>query len=89
LNYRVLLHPKAAEFLSSLSYSLKKKIKDRLRELEESPEEKGQRLKYSHFYRLRIGDYRVIYEINREEGKVVVLFIGHRRKVYDDFSRLF
>ena len=87
MNYRV-LHPKAAEFLRELSPPLREKIKGRLRELEESPEEKGQSLKHSPFYRLRIGDYRAIYEINREEGKVVVLFIGHRRKVYDDFSRL-
>jgi len=88
LSYRVFLHPKAAVFLKKLSPSLRAKIKDRLRELEESPEEKGQRLKHSPFYRLRIGDYRAIYEIHEEEGKVVVLFIGHRRKVYDDFSRL-
>ena len=88
MSYRVFLHPKAAEFLKKLSPSLRAKIKDRLRELEESPEEKGQRLKHSAFYRLRIGDCRAIYEIHGEEGKVVVLFIGHRRKVYDDFSRL-
>jgi len=88
LKYRVFLHPKAAEFLRKLRHPLREKIKNNLRELEESPEQKGQRLKYSPFYRLRIGDYRAIYEIHKEEGKVVVLFIGHRRKVYDDFSRL-
>jgi len=88
LTYRVFLHPEAAEFLKKLNSSLRERIKGRLRELVESPEEKGQRLKYSHFYRLRIVDYRAIYEINREEGKVIVLFIGHRRMVYDDFSRL-
>lgn len=88
MNYQILLHPKAAEFLRRLNPPLREKIKGRLLELEEAPEEKGQRLKYSSFYRLRIGDYRAIYEIHPEERKVVVLFIGHRRKVYDDFSRL-
>ncbi|HIE19127.1 TPA: type II toxin-antitoxin system RelE/ParE family toxin [Candidatus Bathyarchaeota archaeon] len=88
MNYRGFLHPEAAEFLRKLSYPLRKKIKDRLRELGESPGEKGQRLKHSLLYRLRIGDYRAIYEIRVEEGKVIVLFIGHRRTVYDDFSRL-
>ena len=87
MKYKIFLHPKAAEFLKNLN-SLRIKIKNRLRDLEESPEEKGQRLRYSSFYRLRIGDYRVIYEISREEGKVIVLFIGHRRTVYDDFSRI-
>jgi len=64
-------------------------IKNSLKELEESPEKKGQRLRYSSFYKLRTGDYRAIYKIIKEEGKVIVLFIGHRRAVYDDFSRIF
>jgi len=83
LKYKIFLHPKAAE-LKNLNSSLRVIIKKCLRELEESPEEKGQRLRYSSFYRLRIGDYRAIYEINQEERTVIVLFIGHRRTVYDN-----
>jgi len=30
----------------------------------------------------------VIHEIDRERSRVIVLFIGHRKDVYDDFSRL-
>ena len=41
------------------------------------------------YYRLRIGDYRAIYTIDNREQRVIVLFIGHRSEVYDDFSRLF
>lgn len=88
MSYRVLLHPKAADFLTRADASLKKRIKDRLSELENSPEKKGQRLKYSPFWRLRIGDYRAIYEIDEGKKRVIILFIGHRREVYDDFSRL-
>jgi len=87
LSYKVFLHPKAAEALKRFNPSLRVKVKDRLKELKASPEER-QRLKYSPFYRLRMGDYRAIYEVDREGGKVIVLFIGHRRKVYDDFSKL-
>jgi len=35
-----------------------------------------------------MGDYRVIYEIDKSSGKIIVLFIGHRKNVYDEFSRL-
>jgi mRNA-degrading endonuclease RelE of RelBE toxin-antitoxin system len=45
-------------------------------------------LKHSEFWRLRIGDHRAIYEIDRETERVFILFLGHRREVYDDFSRL-
>lgn len=88
MSYRVLLHPRAAEFLRKADVRLRRRIKDRLRELDNSPVEKGQRLTHSPFWRLRIGDYRAIYVVDEGEGRVVVLFIGHRREVYDDFSRL-
>ena len=40
------------------------------------------------FLRIRVGDYRAIYEIDRKDKRVIVLHIGHRSRVYDDFSRL-
>jgi mRNA interferase RelE/StbE len=34
------------------------------------------------FYRLRVGDYRVVYEILHGERAIVIHLIGHRREVY-------
>jgi len=62
---------------------------NKLRELETDPEKIGKPLKYSDFWSLRVGDYRAIYEINRDKDQAIVLFIGHRKKVYDDFSTMF
>jgi mRNA interferase RelE/StbE len=87
VTFKVLLHPKAARFLEKLDTSFKDRIIQNLKEVEDSPE-KGEHLKHSPFWRLRIGDYRAIYEIDKEESQVIVLFIGHRKDVYDDFSRL-
>jgi mRNA interferase RelE/StbE len=36
----------------------------------------------SNFYKLRIGDYRVIYEILSPEQILVIHAIGHRREIY-------
>jgi len=58
-----------------------------LKSLEESPEA-GEQLKPSRFWKVRVGDHRVIYEIDRPSNRVIVLFIGHRKNVYDDFSKL-
>ena len=33
-------------------------------------------------YPLRVGNYRILYEVNDEEQKVEVYSIGHRREVY-------
>ena len=85
--YQVLLHPKASEFLKSVDADLRERIRDRLSGLCSDPRS-GTRLKHSDFWRLRIGDYRAIYEIDHRSKRVVLLFIGHRKDVYDDFSRL-
>ena len=44
-----------------------------------------QRLKssLSGFYKLRIGDHRVIYEVEPETQVLVVVRAGHRREIYD------
>ena len=88
MSFGVFLHPKAARFLRKADSSLRGRIREGLAGLADSPERKGERLMHSPFWRLRVGDYRVIYEIDREQKKVIVLFIGHRRDVYDDFSRM-
>lgn len=58
-----------------------------LKLLEQSPEA-GEQLKPSQFWKIRIGDYRVIYEIDRSSNRVLILFVGHRKNVYDEFSKL-
>jgi mRNA interferase RelE/StbE len=88
LTYQILLHPKAAKFLSGLREPLRTRIKEALSELQDSPETKGERLSPSAFWRIRIGDHRAIYQIERKDKRIIVLHIGHRSRVYDDFSRL-
>ncbi|MDH5754889.1 MAG: type II toxin-antitoxin system RelE/ParE family toxin [Candidatus Bathyarchaeota archaeon] len=87
--FTVLLHPKAAKALEKIEESIRLRIIEKLRELRNRPERVGKPLKYSDFWSLRVGDYRAIYEINRNKNQVVILFIGHRKTVYDDFSKMF
>ncbi len=87
--FEILLHPMAARATKKLDSRIRGNIKRKLRELREFPEERGKHLRYTRFWTLRIGDYRAIYEIRKGEKKVVVLFIGHRDDVYDDFSKLY
>ena len=86
--FKVFLHPKAAKALEKIDAATKARIKVALKELAGNPEKVGKQLKLSDFYSLRIGDYRAIFEINNEQKHVVVLFVGHRRNVYDDFTKM-
>ena len=89
MTFTVLLHPKAVKALEKIEEQTRLMITEKLRELRNRPERVGKRLQYSDFWSLRLGDYRAIYEINRDKNQVVILFIGHRKKVYDDFSKMF
>jgi mRNA interferase RelE/StbE len=89
VGFTVLLHPKAAKELEKIEDTIRARIVERLRDLKDNPERVGKVLRHSNFWSLRVGDYRTIYEIDRARRQVVVLFIGHRKKVYDDFSKLF
>jgi mRNA interferase RelE/StbE len=87
MSYAILLHPKANDFLKTIEKNLQHRLKQKIKELRSNPK-KGKKMKHSDFYRLRIGEYRVIYELDLNKEQVNVLYIGHRKNVYDDFSRL-
>lgn len=89
MTFTVLLHPKAVRVPEKIKEQIRSRIIEKLRELRNRAERVGKRLKYSEFWSLRVGDYRAIYEIKRDKNQVVILFIGHRKKVYDDFSKMF
>lgn len=39
-------------------------------------------------YRIRVGDLRIVYQVDDDQAGVLVLVIGHRRDVYRDLQRL-
>ncbi len=86
--FQVLLHPIAQRELEALEQSFQEAIKKKLRELRQHPD-RGKPLKHSPFRSLRIGNHRAIYEMVRAERKAIVLYIGHRKNVYSDFSKVF
>ncbi|MEM3051630.1 MAG: type II toxin-antitoxin system RelE/ParE family toxin [Candidatus Bathyarchaeia archaeon] len=86
--FRVLLHPNAAKALKKLDAANGARMRKALGELTIDPWKAGKPLHPSDFWSTRAGDYRAIYEIDTEQNRVIVLFIGHRKKVYDDFTKL-
>ena len=60
------------------------KIMGKLHALTENPRPEGaQMLKGgSRYFRIRHGDYRIIYEVLHDDRRVTIIKIGHRREVY-------
>jgi mRNA interferase RelE/StbE len=88
VSFKVLLHPKAAKEPQKTEKNIRTRLIENTKQLRENPDKIGKPLKQSDFWSLRVGDYRVIYEIDPSKNQVVILFVGHRSKVYDDFSKM-
>lgn len=84
---QIFLHPKADGALQKLDKKIQATIKKKIRELKDFPE-KGERLLGTNFWKTRAGNYRIIYEIETQPNRVLILYIGHRKNVYDEFQRL-
>ena len=69
--------------LNRLSVEIRQRILERLTELEMNPRPADvKKLKGRPAWRIRVGDYRVIYEIHDRELQVIVITVGHRGDVY-------
>ncbi len=83
--YRVRTLNAAAHDLSQLDKPVGRRVVKRLSWLVENLDEiKPDALTGdpAGFYKFRVGDYRVLYEILREEQLIVVHAIGHHREIY-------
>ena len=83
-----MLDSKAAKALRKLNDTNRVRMRKALGEVAVDPWKAGKPLHPSNFWGVRSGDYRAVYEINADQNQVIVLFIGHRKNVYDDFSKM-
>ncbi len=86
MKYAVLLEKAAARFLLRLrDAKLKARLDETIESLATEPRPPGCRklVGASDHYRLRVGNYRIIYRVDDGKVTVLVLLLGHRREVYD------
>lgn len=81
--YRIELRPAAARRLRKLDPATARRIQGVIALLADNPRPPASRpLRRRPAWRVRVGDYRVIYTIEDDQLIVVVVTIGHRRDVY-------
>ena len=85
MTYAVLFRRAAKKALERLSQIPRQRIKEVIRGLQNIPIPVGCRQLHTEegkYYRIRIGQYRVIYEVAHEIRIVTVMRVGHRKEVY-------
>jgi mRNA interferase RelE/StbE len=83
VTYRLFLLPRAQKELARLPTETYERLCAAIRSLGEEPRPSGcRKLSGRDGWRIRVGDFRVIFEIDDTLRTVTVLHIGHRRDVY-------
>ncbi|MFN8177507.1 MAG: type II toxin-antitoxin system RelE/ParE family toxin [bacterium] len=82
-SYRLLIKTSAVKELESLPQKDRRRIVRRVQALAENPRPPGaEKLTGVELYRVRQGDYRVLYEIADAAETITVIKVGNRRDVY-------
>ena len=83
MRYEVIVPKSVRKELDRLPDEIANRIFERLVELETNPRPADvKKLKGRDAWRIRVGDYRVIYEIQDRVLQIIVITVGHRREIY-------
>jgi len=82
--YKIAFSPRADRQFRDLPQKVQARLKPRIDALTNNPRPRGvEKLQgEDNFYRIRIGDYRIIYQVQDKILLILVVKIGHRRDVY-------
>jgi mRNA interferase RelE/StbE len=83
MGYSIEFRPSARKTLGELPSSDRSRISKAIQRISENSHGPGcEKLRGTDYWRIRAGDYRVVYSIVESMLIVVVIRIGHRREVY-------
>lgn len=79
--FEIVWSDSASRQLKKLDRTVARRIFEKVGELREDPLRHVRKLVNSPYYRLRVGDFRVILDIQRNVLRILVLKVGHRGSV--------
>ena len=84
MRYSLTIMPHAMRQLSRLPGKQAMRIRDKINALADDPRPPGtvKLTDEDNLYRVRVGDYRIVYRIEDRRLVVLIVRIGHRREVY-------
>ena len=86
--YKIIVAEDAADFIRGQTKKIRRQLHNKIKNLRNGPylpncvKLKGQ----EDLYRIRSGDYRIIYMVKNKEVTILVLRIAHRKEVYKKLS---
>ena len=82
MTYDVVFSDKALKQLKKLERDVQERIIAVLERIRIRPEDHVQKLVGDKAYKVRVGDYRILMDIDNKELRILVLKVAHRKNVY-------
>jgi mRNA interferase RelE/StbE len=83
MRYSVIVQRRVQKRIARFPPEIQNRIEKDLQALSDEPRPPGSRkLQGREGWRIRVGDYRAIYELDDEEREVLVVAVGHRKDIY-------
>ncbi len=81
--YRIELRRRAQRALDRLPKTHFQAVVEAIKELAQTPKLRGvEKVKSTGLWRIRLGDYRIVYGVDDNRRIVTIVRLGHRREVY-------
>ena len=84
MNYEIQYDPDTITHLEKLPIITRKRIFNKISSTKENPFRYFERLGQRNDYKLRVGNYRIIADIDNKEKTIKITLIGHRKNIYDN-----
>jgi len=85
--YELIFDDKAVGHIEKLDIKSRERIINKIISTKNRPYRFFQKLTYREGYRLRVGNYRVIADIDEKSKKIIIIEMGHRKNIYGKLKR--
>jgi mRNA interferase RelE/StbE len=81
--YNLTFEKRALEDLNKLDKDIKERIWNKLQQCKENPFRFLEHLEEIEGFKLRVGDYRIIVDVDNSSKIIKILKLGHRKNIYE------
>jgi mRNA interferase RelE/StbE len=82
--FNIIFEKRALEDLNKLEREIKERIWNKLQQCKEDPFRFLEHLEEIEGFKLRVGDYRIIVDVDNFSKIIKVLKLGHRKNIYEN-----
>lgn len=87
MNYKIIWDPKVHDFLRKINKEDAKRIIKKVNSIVEDPKHYLETLVEIKSYKLRVGDYRALIDLDEDKKIVSIVLVGHRKDIYKYIKR--